>query len=346
MRSRQLPLPPVSELPQFEVREYRSGDELGILEAFNRIFAKVDPTFAPRTLDQWRWQYLENPSGLRIQLCVTPEGRVLAQYAGLPQRMRIEGAPTFFSQSVDSLADPEFRRGLAKLPLFVQAGQAYDHLYGGVGPHKDTLMWGLPVPAAWRIGKKQLKYEYLRTQNKLVLPADGLARLGAHGIEIEERADFPPELDAFDLAFGARYACVAVRDAAQMNWRYARHPLQRYRIALARRGGALAGYAVFRKGTFDGSEDGLLCDWFAPLEDAAVRDALLGWLCRATLDSGARELTAVVPDTSDEWLILQDLGFRVRPTRYFLVGWSFSRQHSLRWLWRHWYYTLGDTDLC
>jgi hypothetical protein len=342
----------VSELPQYEVRAYRPGDEHGILEAFNRIFAQVDPNFVPRTLAHWRWEYLENPSGLRIYLCITAEGRVLAQYAGLPQRIRIEGEPTYFSQSVDSLGDPEFRRGLAKVPLFVQAGKAYDENYGGVGPAKDTLMWGLPVPAAWRIGKKQLKYEYLRTQNKLVLPAAthvGLAAhggLGAHGVEIEERSDFPAELDAWATEFSARYACVAVRDKAQLDWRYARHPQHRYRIALARRGGAVVGYAVYRFGHFDGADDGLVCDWYAPIEDAPVRDALLGWLCRATQADRAERLVALFPDTGPEWMIAQDLGFRVRPTRYFLVGWSFSRKHSLRWLWQHWYYTLGDTDLC
>lgn len=355
MRSRQLPAPSlirspdvrsVSELPEYEVREYRPGDEHGILEAFNRIFAKVDPSFVPRTLEQWRWQFLGNPSGLRIWLCITPQGRVLAQYAGVPQRMRIEGEPACFSQSVDSLSDPEFRRGLAKVPLFVQAGKAYDEHYGGTGPLKDTLMWGLPVPAAWRIGKKQLKYEYLRTQNKLVVAASALAHLRGAGVELEERADFPAEIDAFERAFGARYGCVAVRDAAQLNWRFHGDAKRRYRIALARRGGAIAGYAVQRVGHFDGRDDGLVCDWFAPVEDAAVRDELLGWLCRATLEGGAEQLAAIVPDTSAEWLILQDLGLRVRPTRYFLVGWSFSRRHSLRWLWRHWYYTLGDTDLC
>ena len=38
-------------------------------------------------------------------------------------------------------------------------------------------------------------------------------------------------------------------------------------------------------------------------------------------------------------------GFRAAPTRYFLVGRNYVKKYDMRWLYRHWYYTLGDTDL-
>ena len=55
--------------------------------------------------------------------------------------------------------------------------------------------------------------------------------------------------------------------------------------------------------------------------------------------------TPAFAETSPEWLALQRLGFRVHSSRYFLVAWSFSARHDLAWMRRHWYYTLGDTDL-
>ena len=41
----------------------------------------------------------------------------------------------------------------------------------------------------------------------------------------------------------------------------------------------------------------------------------------------------------------QHAGFRVRPTKYFMVGRFFSKRHQARWLRENWTYTLGDTDL-
>ena len=73
----------MAEIPPYTVREYRAGDEHAILETFNRVFARVDPTFRPRSLETWRWLYDRNPSGRRIYLCLSGDGCVLAQYAGL-----------------------------------------------------------------------------------------------------------------------------------------------------------------------------------------------------------------------------------------------------------------------
>ncbi len=333
----------MNSAPAYEIRAYRPGDEGAILEAFNRIFARVDPGFHPRALPEWRWLYERNPSGRRIYLAVAEDGRVLAQYAGLPQRVLLDGQPSFFSQSVDSMADPEFRR-LAREPLFVQVGRAFDAAFGGTGPEKDTLMWGLPVPAAFRIGKKALKYELIRQQHKLCVPLARLA-LPASPLSIEELAAFPPETDALFARLAPERRGIAVRDQAHMRWRYDENPNHRYRVAGVRRAGALAGLAVFRKGAFDLIEDGLLVDWLAPAGDAEVRAALLAWARDAAAAAGCERLTTLFPETAPEWLAFQRLGFRVHATRYFLVAWSFSSVHDLGWMQRHWYYTLGDTDL-
>ena len=130
-----------------------------------------------------------------------------------------------------------------------------------------------------------------------------------------------------------------------MRWRYEQNPHHRYLQAAVRRAGELAGTAVYRKGSFDLVEDGLLVDWLAPAEDGGVRAALLAWVLSRARAEGCERLTAVFPDTAPEWLAFQRLGFRVLATRYFLVAWSFSARHDLPWMRRHWYYTLGDTDL-
>lgn len=333
----------MTSVSAYQIRAYQPGDEERILEAFNRIFARVDPGFHPRTLAEWRWLYEQNPSGRRIYLAVADDGRVLAQYAGIPQRVRLDGAPGFFSQSVDSMSDPDFRK-LSREPLFVQAGRAFDAAFGGEPPEKDTLMWGLPVPVAFRIGKKALKYELVRQQHKLSAPLASLAA-PASALAAEELGAFPAEADELFERLARERRCITVRDRAQLAWRYETNPNHRYRLAVVRRGGVLAGCAVYRKGSFDLSEDGLLVDWLAPAEDEAVRAALFAWVLEAARAEGCERLTTLFADTSPEWLHFQRLGLRVHATRYFLVAWSFSARHDLAWIRRHWHYTLGDTDL-
>src|SRR5262245_54294921 len=207
-------------------------------------------------------------------------------------------------------------------------------------------MWGLPVPVAYRIGRKQLKYELVRQQHKLVAPLAGLAPRAGAGVEVRAPTAFPEETDALFARFARERAGLAVRDRAQWRWRFEENPHHRYRIGAAWRGGDLAGLALFRKGSFDLEEDGLLVDWMVPQADEEARGALLAWARAAALEEGCARLVTLFPDTAPEWLLFQRAGFRVHATRYFLVAWSFSTRHDLAWMRRHWYYTLGDTDLC
>ena len=109
------------------------------------------------------------------------------------------------------------------------------------------------------------------------------------------------------------------------------------------------GLAVFRRGDFDGIQDeGLVADWaVAPgaAREAATRAALLAWLAETARGAGCERLVASFPDTADDWLAFQRAGFRVEPSRYFVVARHFPRKLTMSWLRKNWYYTLGDTDL-
>ena len=335
----------MAELPPYEIREYRPGDEQAILETFNRCFAQVDPTFQPRSLEEWRWQYLANPGGWRIWLAITEDGRVISQYAGIGQRMRLEGQPARFSQAVDSMTDPAFRRGLKKPGFFVLTGYPYAANYGGPPPDGDTVMWGLPVPPAWRIGKTYLEYDMIRTEGKLVAEPDRFRPGGAGGLEARPLDAWPEDLERLFEAVAEGRGAIAVRDRAYFQWRFTERPGHEYEAAEVRAGGALVGLAVWRGGVFDGDDDGLLAEWLVDPARPEAAAALAQWAMERTRASGRERLTTVLPDTAPEYLDLQHRGFRVRPTRYFLVGRSYAKRYDLRWVYKHWYYTLGDTDL-
>jgi hypothetical protein len=327
------------------IREYQPGDEHQIVETFNRVFSRIDPTFTGKTLEHWRWQYLGNPSGWRIWLAFTRSGQLISQYAGNAQRVLLEGQPAHFSQAVDSMTDPAFARGLKKPGYFVLTGYPYAANYGGPPPDHDTIMWGAPVPSAWRIGRTYLKYEMLRTQLKLTAPLDEVRLEASGGIEVEEVARFPEEIVALFERIAPEHQAIAVRDRAQMDWRYPDHPGNEYAIALAREAGELVGCTVFRSGVFDDRHDALACEWMRPADRPGAGHALRAWLVERAREAGLEHLTLVLPDSCADWITFQHAGFRAEPTKHFLVGRNYVKKYDMPWMRRHWYYTLGDTDL-
>ena len=338
-------LPP-SLSPVLTLREYEPGDETEILAAFNRIFAAVDPTFTPRTERFWRWQFLENPSGSLALLAWTEDGRVAGQLANVLQRVRMDGKLVSFSQAVDSMSDPAQRQGLKRESLQARLGNAYAEKYAGPAPGQHALLWGAPVPAAWRVGKTFIRYEVIRTQLQLVVPPALVRAKPARDVTVQVVERFPLEVaDLFERVC-EEHRAIAVRDAPQLDWRFATHPEKTYAIALARRGEALIGAAVFRRGAFDARADqGLLCDWLVPAGEADARATLLAWLAERGRAEGVERLCALFPDTTREWIAFQRAGFRVEPTTYAIVGRECVPGYDMRWMHEHWYYTLGDTDL-
>ncbi len=334
-----------ARLGELTIRAYEPGDEHEILATFNRVFSRIDVTFRPRTLEAWRWRFLENPSGSRMVLALTPDGRVAGQLATIVQRVRLEGRPSCFAQGVDQMSDPELKHGLSRSLVGV-LGNTIVLLHRGTLPHQHSLGWGAPVPAAWRAGKSFARYEILRTQLKLQAEIGELRPGRAAGTEVEEAREFPAEVDELFERAAAPHRAIAVRDKPQLDWRWVRHPEKRCRIGLAARAGELLGYAVLARGDFDGRRDqALLCDWLvAPGEDGA-QAALLDWLERSAREEGLAELVALFPDTKPEWRSFQEAGFRVRPSRYFLIGRQYLRGYTVPWMRENWYYTLGDTDL-
>jgi hypothetical protein len=329
------------------VREYRPGDEVAILDAFNRVFPLIDPTFHARSMAEWHWRTLENPAGWRLWIAQTSSGEVVAQQAGLPIRMLHRGEPVVWNQIVDSFADPRYGRGLKRPGLFVQVAQPFCDTYGGPPP-QDQIMYGMPVRRAYRIGQKFLGYQLVRDQHRLRADARQLQGRAAPGVVLEECARFPADSDAFFERARQPHRAIAVRDRAFLDWRFATRPDTRYRIALARSDSArtLLGYAVYARGSFDLHDGGLVCDWLVDPAHAEAGAALRAWIGACARADGLDQVIAVLPETCADFVAFQRDGFRVESTSYFTAAGSYTRTfHTLDLYW-DWYYTLADFDLC
>ena len=140
-------------MTEISYRGYEPGDESQILATFNLVFREViGDDFVDRTLERWRWSFVDNPAGSRIVLGLADDGRVACQYAATPMRVWCSqdgGHELSFFHAVDSMVHPEFRIGLRRRGLFLEVAERFFDEYGG---KLDHFGFGYPVLPAWRIG--------------------------------------------------------------------------------------------------------------------------------------------------------------------------------------------------
>jgi hypothetical protein len=153
---------------------------------------------------------------------------------------------------------------------------------------------------------------------------------------------FPEEVDGLFDRLAERYEAVCERRREWLAWRYERHPEHRYRIAEARRGGELVGYAVARAMEFQGTRRLVVCDWWC---EEAGEAGLLDWVMAVAREAGVETVAACFSHAAEEFRVWQGAGFRVVPTSLVLCGRSHTRR-APHWFAGRWFTTLGDSDLC
>jgi len=335
-------------LSELTIREAEPDDEAAILRAYAEAFAAAEPARPPRSSAAWRWRFLENPAGRRVMIAVAPDGRVLAQQAGLPARMRLGEQTATWTQIVDSFAVPAARRGLGHAGAFLRAAKAFTERWGGAGADQDQVLFGLPSPPAYRVGHRLLGFETVRNLNLLSAAPDAPRPAAAPAIDVEESAEFPKEVEALFPRAAAPFGAIAVRDRGFLEWRFgapaARATGTPSRIALARRAGELVGYAVTRRGSFDGHAGLLVADWLVDPAAPEAGSALRAWLLHAASEEGAGEIVALLPEFCEECFAFQRERFRMRPTSLFQMARSWVRGRDMLWMYWNWYTTPAEID--
>ena len=327
----------------YTIRPATVDDRGAILETFDLVFSEGNPRYEPRSPEVWDWTFVQNPAGMQAWVAVIDDGTVCAQFASIPERVRMCGRDTLYGQIVDSLAHPDHRAGLKRPGLWVKTATLMVDHFGR--PERDAFMYGYPVPHAFRIGQKFLGYHVIRTQLYLTLPTARTLVGGEPEGLVEEVTGFGGEALRLFERICPPDGAMAVRDAAFLKWRYVDHPLHTYRLGVVRAGGELRALAAFRCGEFSNTDQGLLVEWMVePGDDEAAR-AILAWARDLARAAGQEQLGFLLADCDPWWLPIQRMGFEATRTKYSLVGRSFLPDHTPDWLRSHWWITLGDTDL-
>ena len=319
---------------------YEPGDEHAILDCFKVVFG-ID-----RSLEHWNWKFRDCPFGIHAYLGKTGSGQVVSQFTGIPSPYKVGSRTFVFSQILDSMVDPAFRKGLKKPGLFASTVYEFVDRYGH--DHEEAIMYGLPNPQAFRIGRRLLGYSFMhdivtlyRSSEELIaepLPAP-------EEIEVEMVSRFGPVADELWAAYEPAVEVSMIRNTEYLDWRYADCPDVEYAMLVARgRDGTPRGLAVARGG-FIGTQDAVLCDWVVPVEDRDAARALL-----VAVESQAKKINAsglhiLFPGYSPEYKVVEACGYSARETQFIQVARSYTPNVPLDLLKEKWFYTLGDYDL-
>lgn len=334
------------------MRETEASDADALLRARAAVFAASEARSprATRTSDgpeALRWRYRENPAGARSLVATTPDGALLAHLGGVPARVRLESGAATWTRVVDAFAVPGARTGLGKQSAFVRTARAFDERWFGPGEDRDQVLHGLPTRPAYRVAKELLGFEVVRNLNRLAAPPERVRPRAAGGVEVREEPEFPDAVDELFERAARPFGAAIVRDRAFLAWRFGQAADaaegMRSRVALARAAdGTLAGYAVLRRGAFDGRPCALLWDWLVDPDRPGAGSALRAWAAERARADGEREVAALLPEFCEDSLDFQREGFRLLPTSFFQMAKSALRPQDSRWLYERWFTTLAD----
>ena len=320
--------------PDVETRLLEPGADVTDLAAgLVRARAEAGLEGPGRSAEEWAW-WASAPGGLAVASVRDASGEVLAAVVAARRPARLEGEECTFLEAFEVYGRPA--PGLARARSLRAAGEAFAQEFGGRFPEGHPVAFGVPTRRAHRFGLRRFAWEILRSENELYLEPGRFPAPPAHGVEVEEASSLPAEADDLAARFAAGRAALLWPGAEALAWRTLARPGRTPRLALARKGGELVGLAVLERGR--------LVQWVVPPEEREAAVALVAWgLERATAE-GAADLAIRVPDTAPEWLGLQLVGFRARPTDDYVVFRSWHKPYVMSWLFQNAWYGAGDVE--
>lgn len=323
------------------IRPYRSGDETVILNLFQRVFGVT------RSLEHWRWKFLDNPAGLYVRVAETPSGELIGHYGTLPVLMKWGDRNLILTQIIDVMVEPGVRRGLKRPGLFAMLSECSIASIGS--PGRASGGYGFPTPEHLRIGRRVSGYIGLHPVQTLVKDLNSGREKGeqrAWLLVADELLRFESELDSLWRRCRQELEVGIIRDARYMNWRYVECPDVTYRLLAVRRrlSGSLEGIAVLRLG-WGGQPIACLVDWLVPAGAVGVAKMLLDYCENVARDAGMTHLQAWFPPYAWPHHLLFNDDYRPAPTIYHFIALSTSPEVSIEWAKERWYYTMGDSDI-
>lgn len=309
---------------QVVLRAYRPGDEVALVDLFNRVFRyRIE-------LEEWRWRLKGRPSRTETVFVAADGDELVAQHAGIAHRYHTPSGEVDAVHCMGVMTDSRYRGQ----KLLLRGGQL---AYGAWAEASVPFVIGAPNPMwgktahelGWRPFAplvsliRPLRLDrMLQTRLKLpaVLPLAPVSRLhdrllsrlvrGPEDIQVEPVETADARFDALWPRIERDFALSLVRDAAWVRWRFLEAPRRLgYQVLGAYRRGTLLGYAAWRLVEHEDGLYGFITELVTPRDEAAAACALVDAIAERARPRGVIKLQAPVLEGSYQNHLFRRLGF-------------------------------------
>lgn len=351
------------------LREYREGDEKGIIELHRQVFgSEVDP-------DWWRWRYLRSPTADAVIMVAESRGRIVGQYALVPLRMKVGNEECLGSLSLDTMVHPDFRgvgmfTKLAEGAYAAAVGRGIRFVYGfpnanshhgfvaklGWRDLQDGIpLWARPlnIPSIIRkrFGGSERMAALAGWPVRMAMGIFYRPRKATGRCAVREIRRFDERFDALWKEASGRYNIALIRDREYLERRYSDRPGAPYIVLAAEEGEKLLGCAVLHCMPRFGLQIGFVMELMVTPGRAEVARDLIGEAFARFRAEGADIAGALMPPGHAEARFLRQMGFirvpkRMLPQDMFwgVRDLSFGGESPLVTDPANWYISWGDHD--
>ncbi len=338
-----------------QIRVYESGDEHGIAALFQAVFG------VPKTIERWRWQFVEPPQGAGWITLAERDGELVAQYCMMRYDLNLVGRRIAAAQSCDTMVRSD-QRGQGWFVRLARANyqQASEKgVKAVIGFPNRSSFPGFAGSLDWeriatlqefsfRAGHARIWGGLVDRAFKLALRARvalrcRLLRLSAPGATIETVSSLPDAVSGL-LDEIRRHEILSVwKDLDYLRWRYEEHPEHAYDFHVLARDGKLEGLVVSRQ---VGSSVAI-CELLHRTKHVAEAALLVSAVVRAHLGGPVQRLEFFGHDDGFFASVFARCGFRGSYAASFVFGGRVFEDDELRHRFavgRNWTVAYGDSD--
>ena len=338
---------------------YRPDDRAAVDTLFRIGFGDEAADASAR---RWAWQFGQNPNNPPggPQIWLAREGvAVIGQHASMPVRLWIGGREVAASWGNDTIIAPDRQRQGIGVALFDRWAESVDAALGlglSAGSHRLFQKLGWPDPGPVPCLIRPLTHRALRQPGWSAVKNGVVSALAAPILPVVARrrpllAEVGP-VERFGPSFTELWKRLAPafdfavrRDADYLNWKFVSPPHVRYSIAVLKREGREAGYAVYRHIEEARGRVTLLVDLMADPEDRDGVTTLLRWVDREARTNRSDKIRTFVMHAGYRRLMRDAWYFPVKSTLEFVVKINaMSLPPSFFEDTRRWHVMLGDSD--
>ncbi len=325
-------------------RNYRTGDESIILEAFNKTFN------VNRSIEHWVWKFKENPDGGPYTSLSWDGDKIAAQITGYPLTLDLGSNQEVVAfHNGDTMVVPEYRGvGIGRNNLLSRTFRFFEK---NVLPVNVFLIYGFNTGKIRRLCQlflgvtvdlKVYEWNYAMTKSTR---SGYWSRLQhrIYGFSIAREETVGDWANEVYKAARKNYPWLIKRDKTYLHWRYDQQPDFSYSFYVVKRWGKPLGWFVVRK---EGEKiylvDALLNRQKA---DTILKMAIL----RLHTDyPEAKALNSWFSEVPEWWnKLLADAGFEKHRQfqELYLACKSYDKRVTTQMLADNFYFTMGDGDL-